>query len=528
MDDLTLMFIAGVIILTMSLFLHLHKKHRLEAQRKLDRRKAALEAREKAIRQQKMMGEPVKLKPASTNLDRIPLPDAVDKTFTGSFSPQSIAKWEVEMHQIGRQMMGQIDSKMIALQTLSMEANRSANRLELLIEHLEQLIEKSQEHVEIKEVAKNTIESRGNASGSESVANLVPEAVLNDASESHVDEQTINSDKFDNDYSDNNDDYNEILKELEEEIQTIPISSAQIRSNPEIVEPTSEQDSVWELPKSPNLLSSDEVHEGLERFADVLDSLESEVEDFQKDIDQLKSFSGKEIPSAKILKVSVPEDEAQATIEKEQKTRQADAFGQKLPETAARAETSRAVDPLKNQEKSPVSVSSAMRESVRDELGNPFALSSPRLPGGEAIFEKGSPFSSKTTSKQPLDFQPTPALPVPNPYTTSAGAKPLGSGGTAKRITVGASQALTGTSKPKRSANGLSVETLYQNDLRGDSVELSDPPARHVPQLPSSGSHLTLRKQVEMLAQSGYTANQIAQHLNITVGEVDLMLSLKN
>jgi hypothetical protein len=64
-----------------------------------------------------------------------------EKQFNGAYSPRNIAKWEAEIHQIGRQMIGTLDSKMVALQTLTQEANRVANRIELLLERFEQLTE---------------------------------------------------------------------------------------------------------------------------------------------------------------------------------------------------------------------------------------------------------------------------------------------------------------------------------------------------------------------------------------------------
>jgi DNA-directed RNA polymerase specialized sigma24 family protein len=74
----------------------------------------------------------------------MPLGDPLGTPFTGNI--QGIAaKWEVEIHKLGRQIIGQIDSKMSALQTITLDANRTANRLEILVEHLEQIARQQME-----------------------------------------------------------------------------------------------------------------------------------------------------------------------------------------------------------------------------------------------------------------------------------------------------------------------------------------------------------------------------------------------
>jgi hypothetical protein len=44
--------------------------------------------------------------------------------------PESLSRWEVEMHETARQMAAQLDSKMSALQALIADADRAAARLE--------------------------------------------------------------------------------------------------------------------------------------------------------------------------------------------------------------------------------------------------------------------------------------------------------------------------------------------------------------------------------------------------------------
>lgn len=45
-------------------------------------------------------------------------------------APPEVANWEVHMHETARELMGQLDSKMRALQALTAEADRAAARLE--------------------------------------------------------------------------------------------------------------------------------------------------------------------------------------------------------------------------------------------------------------------------------------------------------------------------------------------------------------------------------------------------------------
>ena len=52
------------------------------------------------------------------------------------------AKWEAEIQQMGQQIIGQLDRKMTALQAITSEGNRMANRLEIFVEHLEQTTRK--------------------------------------------------------------------------------------------------------------------------------------------------------------------------------------------------------------------------------------------------------------------------------------------------------------------------------------------------------------------------------------------------
>ena len=138
-----ILLLAGVAVLTASLIWHIRLRYQRATRRASDRRAAAMAAREAERKRREIYGESSKNKPASGSRvapNRIPLVEPFDATFTGGVPPRSIAKWETEIHQIGRQMIGQIDSKSVVLQTLTLEANRAANRLEILIDHLESLL----------------------------------------------------------------------------------------------------------------------------------------------------------------------------------------------------------------------------------------------------------------------------------------------------------------------------------------------------------------------------------------------------
>jgi hypothetical protein len=55
-------------------------------------------------------------------------------TGTGSLSaPADVLKWQVELHDLGRQLKAELDSKMIAVRTMSQACDQSARRLRELI-----------------------------------------------------------------------------------------------------------------------------------------------------------------------------------------------------------------------------------------------------------------------------------------------------------------------------------------------------------------------------------------------------------
>jgi len=57
----------------------------------------------------------------------------------------SAEKWEAEIQQLGQQIIGEIDSKILALRATTLNANRMATRLEILVEQLEQIAQRQSE-----------------------------------------------------------------------------------------------------------------------------------------------------------------------------------------------------------------------------------------------------------------------------------------------------------------------------------------------------------------------------------------------
>ncbi|GHT17891.1 hypothetical protein FACS1894189_4680 [Planctomycetales bacterium] len=133
------LFLAGLIVVIMTLMLQLRKRSRQNAEQLAKRQAAIKAAREAEIKRQIQMGEVVKTKVGSAQSDRMPMTDPLGTKFVGATMPRNIAKWETEIHQLGREIIGRLDSKMVAIQVLTQEATRAANRLELLIDHFEQL-----------------------------------------------------------------------------------------------------------------------------------------------------------------------------------------------------------------------------------------------------------------------------------------------------------------------------------------------------------------------------------------------------
>ncbi len=336
MEPWTLYLLAGIAVFTITLMRLHFKRKRRETAESARRRAAAQIARAEQDKMMAKMGKQVETKDAScpsTQTGRIPLADVVGTSFTGAAKPGSIARWETEVHEIGRQITGKIDSKMVALQTLTMEANRAANRMELLLERFEKMVRQ-------QTAPKPTSQNDDTAS-----------------------------------------------------------STGQPTVTP--AEPTRELPATDEPVQ--NILPAGQTP-GLASYADILNDLESEIEQLSEDT------------------VFAVVDEA-----------------------------------------APVTV---LKAAGNVPAG--LALSSPSLPG-----EK--------------------------------------------------------TEMPRES---LPLTSLYADDLESIQDGRATPPLTPVeksgtPPFAVAGSHLDLRKQVEMMSDYGYTPRQIAQSLNITQGEVDLMLNLR-
>lgn len=137
------MLIAGITIVIIVLLRQLGQRQQMNTRRQKEREKM-LKAAQEAERKSQMQaccGQQSKVIQPKT---RVPLGNSLGVPFTGNIQGVA-AKWEVEIHTLGRQIIGQIDSKMSALQSITLDANRTANRLEILVEHLEQIARQQME-----------------------------------------------------------------------------------------------------------------------------------------------------------------------------------------------------------------------------------------------------------------------------------------------------------------------------------------------------------------------------------------------
>ena len=129
----------GLIIVITMLLRMLGQRSRKNAEQRRQHAAAIQAALEAEQKRQSETALPRAKVPLSTT--RVPMSDPFGIPFTGSTRGVA-AKWEAEIHQLGRQILGQIESKMAALQAITLDANRTANRLEILVEHLEQIAQR--------------------------------------------------------------------------------------------------------------------------------------------------------------------------------------------------------------------------------------------------------------------------------------------------------------------------------------------------------------------------------------------------
>ena len=104
-------------------------------QRQSDKKRRQLETNQQAAAQNAERQQKTQV-PSSQN--RMLPENPSDTSFAGNIQGTA-ARWEAELQQIGCKTIGQIDSKIVALQAVTLHANRTANCLEILVEHLEQI-----------------------------------------------------------------------------------------------------------------------------------------------------------------------------------------------------------------------------------------------------------------------------------------------------------------------------------------------------------------------------------------------------
>jgi heme exporter protein D len=131
-DYFYVLLLLGIVLVIIASLNQARARLRRSAQ-KQKKRDSAVKAAQEAERKTQMLTALPKAKVQAS----VPMPDPLGIPFTGMIQGNA-AKWEAEIHKLGRQIIGQIDSKMAALQAMTLDANRTANRLEILVEHLEQ------------------------------------------------------------------------------------------------------------------------------------------------------------------------------------------------------------------------------------------------------------------------------------------------------------------------------------------------------------------------------------------------------
>lgn len=441
--------IAGICVLTAVFLRLIYKWHRAEAKRKAEQQAIAQKTREAERRRQAQLGEEAKARQAaaSRNLaERVPRPEPYDATFAGGPTPQNIARWEAEIHQIGREMIGRIDSKMVALQTLTLEANRAANRLEILVEHLERYSKLSTKLTGTQEIKETAAVSAPMESSPEAFAAMKLDPPGEDPfAEFYVEHFRENA-----------------AEEEETETAQAALSAEPAKSN----------------------LIPAEQSVKLNPVAAVLDELQAQADSLFESQAALTTLTAP--APATVLRPEVPTSESTETLRAEPVE-----LSRRLPESFGLTG---------GRPSSPGPV----RKKLSRGQEHPLSLGSPVLPGGTGLG---------------LGSTAIPPSSVVN--------------NTSRRITV---------SPDRRDVEApLPLDALYDDKLTdreggelfavagvsaesrsvGAEVSTTAAPPREI------GSHLELRRQVELMSDYGYTPRQIAQSLDLTVGEVDLMLNLR-
>ena len=146
------LFLIALVVIIISLMRMTVQRVRNTTAKQQEREEAIQTARE--VERKRQLDALLPKAKVTSPRTRLPQADPFGTPFTGNVHGRA-AKWEAEIHQIGRQIIGQIDSKMSALQAVTLEANRTANRLEILLEHLEQIAQKQIEQQQ-RQLIQNT------------------------------------------------------------------------------------------------------------------------------------------------------------------------------------------------------------------------------------------------------------------------------------------------------------------------------------------------------------------------------------
>ena len=143
--------LAGLVLLAWTTLRMMIQRSRNVAEKE-QQREAIIQAAKKAERKRQLDSAVPKSTMSSSNIRTA----ATDSSPSHASNIKNVsAKWEAEVHKIGQQIVGQIDCKMAALRTITLDANRTANRLEMLTEHLEQIAKKQIEWQQ-QQLAENT------------------------------------------------------------------------------------------------------------------------------------------------------------------------------------------------------------------------------------------------------------------------------------------------------------------------------------------------------------------------------------
>jgi len=134
-----IILLAGIVIVSLTMLRQMVQRMRRSAEK--DRQREAAIQAAKNVERKRQQEALLPKASVSSPKTRAPLGDPFGTPFAGGVQGVA-AKWETEVHQIGRQIIGQIDCKMAALQAITLDASRTANRLEMLVEHLEQIARK--------------------------------------------------------------------------------------------------------------------------------------------------------------------------------------------------------------------------------------------------------------------------------------------------------------------------------------------------------------------------------------------------